>query len=68
MKVNDLRDKTNEDLNKELVSLKEELFKLRFQHATRRLENPIQLRTVRRDIARVKTIIRERELQADKKA
>ena len=46
----------------------EELFKLRFQHATRRLENPLQLRIVRREIARVKTIIREREIQAEKKA
>ncbi len=68
MKANELRTKSDEDLNQELVSLKEELFKLRFQHATRRLENPIQLRTVRRDIAKVKTIIREREIQAEKKA
>ncbi|NLF21312.1 MAG: 50S ribosomal protein L29 [Clostridiaceae bacterium] len=68
MKPNDLRDKSNEDLTQELVSLKEELFKLRFQHATRRLENPLQLRIVRREIARVKTIIREREIQAEKKA
>ncbi len=68
MKANDLRQKSDEDLNQELVSLKEELFKLRFQHATRRLENPVQLRTVRRDIAKVKTIIREREIQAEKKA
>ncbi len=68
MKANDLRERTIEDLNEELVSLKDELFKLRFQHATRRLENPIQLRTVRRDIARVKTIIREREIQAEKQA
>ncbi len=67
MKASELREKTNEDLYQELVSLKEELFKLRFQHATRRLDNPIRLRTVRREIARVKTIMRERELQAQNK-
>ncbi len=68
MKTKELREKSVEDLNAELVSLKEELFKLRFQHATHRLENPIQLRDTRRNIARVMTIIRERELQEEKKA
>lgn len=62
MKVNELREKSSEDLNSELVELKDELFKLRFQHATRQLENPLQLRNVKREIARVKTILREREL------
>lgn len=62
MKVNELREKSSEDLNNELVELKDELFKLRFQHATRQLENPLQLRNVKREIARVKTILREREL------
>ena len=58
MKADDIRKKTTEELQKELVSLKEELFKLRFQHATNQLENPQQIVNCKRDIARVKTIIR----------
>ena len=64
MKANDIRSKSAEELQKELVALKEELFKLRFQHATNQLENPQQIASVKRDIARVKTIIREQELKA----
>ena len=64
MKADDIRKKTTEELQKELVSLKEELFKLRFQHATNQLENPQQIVNCKRDIARVKTIIREHELKA----
>ncbi len=63
MKANELREKSSQDLNNELVELKNELFKLRFQHATRQLENPLQLRNVKRDIARVNTILRQRELE-----
>jgi len=63
MKPNEIRDKSFAELNEELVALKEELFKLRFQHATKQLENPQKLVRVRRDIARVKTILRERELK-----
>ncbi|MGI6077002.1 MAG: 50S ribosomal protein L29 [Fastidiosipilaceae bacterium] len=63
MKVKELREKTSEDLNNELIELKDELFKLRFQHATHQLENPLQLRNVKRSIARVRTVLRERELQ-----
>ena len=59
----EIRKKTISELNDELVELKEELFKLRFQHATNQLENPQKLVSCRRDIARVKTILRERELQ-----
>jgi large subunit ribosomal protein L29 len=62
----EIRKKSISELNGELVALKEELFKLRFQHATNQLENPQKLVSVRRDIARVKTIIRERELQGIK--
>ncbi len=65
MKANDIRKMTNEELQKELVALKEELFKLRFQHATNQLENPQQIASVKRDIARIKTIIREQELKAN---
>ena len=66
MKVEDIRKMSTEELNKELTSLKEELFKLRFQHATNQLENPAQIAQVKRDIARVMTIKREQELVAKK--
>ena len=57
---------SSDELNKELASLKEELFKLRFQYATNQLENPAQIANVKRDIARVMTIKREMELAAKK--
>jgi large subunit ribosomal protein L29 len=66
MKVEDIRKMSTEELNKELTSLNEELFKLRFQHATNQLENPAQIAQVKRDIARVMTIKREQELAAKK--
>lgn len=61
MKIEQLRQKTVAELNAELVALKEQLFKLRFQHATRQLENPVQIRLVKRDIARVYTVLAELE-------
>ncbi|SCW37262.1 large subunit ribosomal protein L29 [Ruminococcaceae bacterium YRB3002] len=66
MKVEEIRAKSNEELAAELSSLKEELFKLRFQHSTNQLENPSQISSVKKDIARVMTVIRERELTAAK--
>lgn len=66
MKPSEIRDKSIAELNDELVALKEELFKLRFQHATNQLENPLKLISVRRDIARVKTNLREREIKGIK--
>lgn len=66
MKLSEIREKSVAELNDELIALKEELFRLRFQHATNQLENPLKLRSVKREIARVKTIIRERELQGIK--
>ncbi len=57
-----LKEMTRVELDKELAELKAELFKLRFQHATSQLENPIKLRDVKKNIARVKTVIREMEL------
>lgn len=62
MKVKELRDLTDAELDKKLTDSKDELFKLRFQMATGQLDNPMKLQEVRRKIARVKTIIREREL------
>ena len=66
MKAKEIREKSREELNKELMDLKSELFKLRFQHATNQLDNPMKLKEVKRSIARVKTIIRERELKGIK--
>lgn len=66
MKPSEMREKSMIELNNELVALKEELFKLRFQHATNQLDNPLKLRGVKRDIARVRTILRERELKGMK--
>ena len=60
--VNELMGKTADELQKDLVSAKKELFNLRFQHVTGQLENPVKMREVKREIARVKTIIREKEL------
>jgi large subunit ribosomal protein L29 len=62
MELKKMRDMTGAELNTELSKMKKELFNLRFQHATGQLENPIQMRELKRDIARVKTIIREKEL------
>ncbi len=66
MKASEIRNLTSEELGKKLTDLKDELFKLRFQLATGQLENPMRIREVRRGIARVQTIIRERELQPQK--
>lgn len=62
VKASELRELTDAELQKKLADSKEELFKLRFQLATGQLDNPVKIREVRRRIARVKTIIREREL------
>ena len=61
--IREIREKTGAELDEELKELKTELFKLRFQHATNQLDNPMKLRSVKRDIARVKTIQRENELK-----
>ena len=63
MKVNEIRDMDAGELDQKLASLKEELFNLRFQLATGQLENPMRIRDVKKTIARVKTVQRERELR-----
>ena len=63
MKPNKVREMSNVELENELSSLKAQLFKLRFQSATNQLDNPLQIKSVRKDIARIKTILRERELK-----
>ena len=62
MELKKMRELTEVELNTELGKMKKELFNLRFQHVTGQLENPVQMRELKRDIARVKTIIREKEL------
>ena len=63
MKGKELHNMTNEELSSKLGELKSELFNLRFQHAINQLDNPMRLNVVKKDIARVKTIIRENELK-----
>ena len=67
MKASEIREKDMLELNKELGELKSELFKLRFQLATNQLENPMKLKDVKKSIAKVKTIIREKELSGAEK-
>ena len=62
MELKKMRELTEVELNTELDKMKKELFNLRFQHVTGQLENPVKMRELKRDIARVKTIIREKEL------
>ena len=62
MKVKEIRENTLPELNEQLAKLKEELFNLRFQLAINQLENPMSIVAVKKDIARVQTIIREKEL------
>ena len=61
----EIRENTLPELNEQLAKLKEELFNLRFQLAINQLENPMRIVAVKKDIARVKTIIREKEISAD---
>jgi len=63
MKANKLHDMTVQELTIKLTELKSELFNLRFQLATGQLENPMRVKSVRKDIARVQTILREKELK-----
>jgi large subunit ribosomal protein L29 len=63
MKVNDIRKLTTEEIIAKVKENKEELFNLRFQQATGNLEKPSRIRDLRHDIARLKTVLRERELK-----
>lgn len=62
MKPDEIRQMTSEEIRAKLEEAYEELMNLRFQHAADQLSNPMRMRQVRRDIARMKTILREREL------
>ncbi len=61
MKASELRDLSVAELEQKLGELKQELFNLRFQHAVNQLENPMRMKAVKRDIARVKTVLRSNE-------
>ncbi len=62
MKVKEIRELTTEEINKKLVETKEELFNLRFQQATGTLEKPSRIKDLRHTVARLKTVLREREI------
>ena len=66
MKINKIREMSSPELEKELGELKSELFKLRFSLATNGLDNPMRIKEVKKDIARVKTVLRQRELEEKK--
>lgn len=65
MKPSELRELTNIELEAKLGDLKEELFNLRFQHATGQLENPMRIKEVKKTYARIKTIMQERAMKSD---
>ncbi len=62
MKIQDIRDLSTQELEDKIKDLKEELFNLRFQNATNQLENPVRIKSVKKDIAKVKTVLKEKEL------
>ena len=63
MKANEIRSLSVTELEAKLVDLKKDLFMLRMQHATNQLDNPLKLADVKKDIARIKTVLREKELE-----
>ena len=66
MKIDKIKEMSSPDLEKELGELKNELFKLRFSLATNGLDNPMKIKEVKKDIARIKTVLREREISENK--
>lgn len=65
MKANEIRELSPAELNDKLTALKSELFNLRFQLAVNQLDNPMRITAVKRDIARIKTVIRANELKSE---
>lgn len=65
MKANEIKELTAAELEEKLAELKQELFNLRFQHAVNQLDNPMRIKAVKKDIARIKTFIREQESKND---
>lgn len=68
MKINKIREMSSPDLEKELGELKTELFKLKFSLATNGLDNPLKIKEVKRDIAKINTVLTERKIAETKKA
>ena len=68
MKINKINEMSSPELEKELGELKTELFKLRFSLATNGLDNPLKIKEVKKDIARINTVLRQRELAENKNA
>ena len=64
MKIDKIKEMSSPELEKELSELKTELFKLRFSLATNGLDNPMKIKEVKKDIARINTVLRQRELQS----
>ena len=65
-KMTEIKKLSDSEINKKLFDLKDELFNLRFRHKTNQLENPMRIRIVRKDIARIKTLINERRIAKTK--
>ena len=68
MKATEIRELSDKELQEKLNDLKAELFNLRFQHAINQLDNPMRISAVKKDIARVKTVLRENEIKDSAKA
>ncbi|MBR6505065.1 MAG: 50S ribosomal protein L29 [Clostridia bacterium] len=66
MKINKIKEMSSPELEKELSELKTELFKLRFNLATNSLDNPMKIKEVKKDIARINTVLTERKLEENK--
>ena len=66
MKVKEIRNLADMELNQKLADLKAELFNLRFQHVTNQLDNPMRMKEVKKTIAKIKTVLKERELGMDR--
>ena len=64
MKASEIRDLSLVEMNEKLTDLKDELFKLRFQLAVNQLDNPMRIKAAKKDIARIKTVIREQEMKS----
>ncbi len=62
MKISEIREHTKQELEAKLLDIKKSLFNLKFQKATGQLENPVKIRNLRKDIARIETLLREKEL------
>lgn len=64
MKISEIKEQNKEELETKLADIKKTLFNLKFQKATGQIESPVKIRNLRKDIARIKTLIREKELNA----